>query len=58
MKRDYLTPETELLDLRLEVNFTTSTNLGGSLEDGNPFDDFNPQPWSFDPLDMLNLPKI
>ena len=46
MKLHYAAPETELVKITLEVNFADSTpipNVG--IEDGLPFDDFNPQIW-------------
>ena len=49
MKQNYITPETDLLEIRLEVNFTDSTQMPdsglGQIEGGDPFDDFLPQIW-------------
>ena len=46
MKQNYITPETELLEIHLEVNFTDSTPLPGmGIEDGSLFDDYNFQIW-------------
>ena len=46
MKQNYITPETDLLEIRLEVNFTDSTPLPGmGIEDGSLFDDYNFQIW-------------
>ena len=46
MKQNYITPETDLLEIRLEVNFTDSTTLPGmGIEDGSLFDGGNFQIW-------------
>lgn len=46
MKQNYITPETDLLEIRLEVNFTDSTPLPGmGIEDGSLFDGGNFQIW-------------
>ena len=45
-KGAYETPETDLLEIHLEVNFTDSTPLPGmGIEDGSLFDDYNFQIW-------------
>ena len=45
----YSAPETEILELRLETIVATSTQMpGGGLglvEPGDPFNNFDPQPW-------------
>lgn len=46
MKQPYLAPETELQKILLELNFTASTTLPGvGIDDGSPFDNFDPQLW-------------
>ena len=49
MKQNYIAPETDLLEIHLEVNFTDSTQMPdsglGQIEGGLPFDDFLPQIW-------------